>query len=128
MISYLLKKEIGKLARTHNVLENEVKVKSNDIRKREEEFVEKERKVREAIEESNRLRLKMDLLQQQHSKAMVENREMSKEIEILEDKIAEKENTIMDLRKNKTMTRKEVEEELGIIREVRRKTWMLKRQ
>ena len=43
---------------------------------------------------------------------MVEDKEMSKKIEILEDELAEKENTITDLRKNKTMTREEIEEEL----------------
>ena len=69
----------------------------------------------DAIEESNRLRLKIDTLQQQHSKAMVEDKEMSKKIEILEDELAEKENTIMNLRRNKTMTREEIEEELGKI-------------
>jgi DNA-directed RNA polymerase specialized sigma subunit len=46
---------------------------------------------------------------------MVEDKEMSKKIEILEDELAEKENTIMNLRKNKTMTREEIEEELGKI-------------
>ena len=33
----------------------------------------------------------------------------------MEDELAEKENTITDLRKNKTMTREEIEEELGNI-------------
>jgi DNA-directed RNA polymerase specialized sigma subunit len=69
----------------------------------------------DAIEERIRLRLKIDTLQQQHSKAMVEDKEMSKKIEILEDELAEKENTIMNLRRNKTMTREEIEEELGKI-------------
>jgi hypothetical protein len=46
---------------------------------------------------------------------MVEDKEMSKKIEILEDELAEKENTIMNLRRNKTMTREEIEEELGKI-------------
>jgi hypothetical protein len=41
----------------------------------------------DAIQESNRLRLKSDTLQQQHSEAMVEDKEMSKKIEILEDDI-----------------------------------------
>ena len=94
-----VEKEMGELTRTKNVLENEVKVKSNDIRKREEEIVEKEREVREAIEESDRLRLKIDLLQQQHSKAMMEGKEkLSKKIEILKDEIIEKENTIRNLK------------------------------
>ena len=69
----------------------------------------------DAIEESNHLHLKIDTLQQQHSETMVEDKEMSKKIEILEDELVEKENTIMNLRKNKTMTREEVEEELGKI-------------
>ena len=55
----------------------------------------------ETIEESNRLRLKIDTLQQQHSETMVEDKEMSKKIEILEDELADKENTITDLRKKK---------------------------
>jgi regulator of replication initiation timing len=55
--------------------------------------------VREAIEESNRLRLKIDKLQEQQSKSMVEEKEMSKKIEILEEELAEKENTIMNFRK-----------------------------
>ena len=55
----------------------------------------------DAIEESNHLHLKIDTLQQQYSKAMVEDKEMSKKIEILEDELAKKENTITDLRKNK---------------------------
>jgi uncharacterized coiled-coil DUF342 family protein len=79
--------------------------------KASKEIVEKEQKMREAIEESNRLRLKIDKLQQQHSEEMVEDSEMSKKIEILENDINEKENIIMNLRKNKTMTREEIEEE-----------------
>jgi predicted nucleic acid-binding Zn-ribbon protein len=66
----------------------------------------------DAIEESNHLHLKIDTLQQQYSKAMVEDKEMSKKIEILEDELVEKENTIMNLRKKNTMTREEIEEEL----------------
>jgi coproporphyrinogen III oxidase-like Fe-S oxidoreductase len=69
----------------------------------------------DAIEESNHLHLKIDTLQQQYSKAMVEDKEMSKKIEILEDELVEKENTIMNLRKKNTMTREEIEEELGKI-------------
>ena len=60
----------------------------------------------DAIEESNHLHLKIDTLQQQYSKAMVEDKEMSKKIEILEDELVEKENTIMNLRKKNTMTRR----------------------
>jgi hypothetical protein len=41
------------------------KFKSNVIRKRDKEIVEKEREVWDAIQESNRLRLKSDTLQQQ---------------------------------------------------------------
>ena len=78
-------------------------------------FVEKEREVCDAIEESNGLRLKIDTLQQQHSETKVKDQEMSKKIEILEDELAEKENTIKDLRENKTMKRQEVVEELGNI-------------
>ena len=104
-----VEKEMGELSRKENDLENEVKLKSNDIRKRDKMIVEKEREVREAIDESDRLRLKIDTLQQQHSKAMVEDKEMSKTIEILEDKLVEKENTIMSLRKNKTMAWEETE-------------------
>jgi DNA-directed RNA polymerase specialized sigma subunit len=63
----------------------------------------------DAIEESNSLRLKIDTLQQQHNEAMMEDKEMSKKIEILEDELVEKENTIMNLRKNKTLTREEIE-------------------
>ena len=106
-----VEKEIGELTRNKNDLENEVEHKSNVIRERGKEIVEKEQKMREAIEESNRLRIKIDKLQQQHSEAMVEDREMSKKIEILENDIDEKENIIMNLRKNKTMTREEIEEE-----------------
>jgi hypothetical protein len=43
---------------------------------RSKEIVEKEQNMKEAIEESNRLRLKIDTLQQQYSEAMVEDREM----------------------------------------------------
>jgi predicted nucleic acid-binding Zn-ribbon protein len=74
--------------------------------------------VREAIEESDRLQNEIEILQQQQSKAMVEDKEMSKKIEILEDELAVKENTIVDLRNNKTMTLEEVEEELGKIMKV----------
>jgi hypothetical protein len=38
----------------------------------------------EAIEESNRLRLKFDTLQQQRNETMGEDKEMSKKIEILD--------------------------------------------
>jgi predicted nucleic acid-binding Zn-ribbon protein len=78
-------------------------------------IVEKERDVREAIEESDRLQNEIKILQQQHSTAMVEDKEMSKKIEILEDELVEKENAIMNLRKKNTMTREEIEEELGKI-------------
>ena len=81
-------------------------------------IVEKEREVREAIEESDRLRLKIDTLQQQYRETMVEDKEMSEKIEILEDELDEKEITIMDLRKNQTMTREEVAEEMGKITKV----------
>ena len=106
---------MGELTREKNDLENEVELKSNIIRKRDKEIVEKEREVWDAIEESNRLRLKLDTLQQQHSETMVEDKEMSKKIEILEDELIEKENAIMNLRKKNTMTREEIEEELGKI-------------
>jgi predicted nuclease with TOPRIM domain len=59
--------------------------------------------------------MKIDTLQQLHSETMVEDKEMSKKIEILEDELAKKENTIMNLRKNKTMTQEEIEKELGKI-------------
>ena len=68
-----------------------------------------------AIDKSNGLRLKIDTLQQQHSETKVKDQEMSKKIEILEDELAEKENTIKDLRENKTMKREEVVEEMGNI-------------
>jgi chromosome segregation ATPase len=110
-----VEKEMGELTRKKNDIENEVKLKSNVIRKRDKEILEKEREVWDAIEESNRLRLKLDTLQQQHSETMVEDKEMSKKIEILEDELVEKENTIMNLRKKNTMTREEIEEELGKI-------------
>ena len=110
-----VEKEMGELTRKKNYLENEVKLKSNVIRKREKEIVEKEREVWEAIEESNHLRLKIDTLQQQHNETMGEDTEMYKKIETLEDELAEKENTIMNIRQNKTMTWKEIEEELGKI-------------
>ena len=110
-----VEKEMGELTRKKNDIENEVELKSNVIRKRDKEIVEKEREVWDAIEESNRLRLKLDTLQQQHSETMVEDKEMSKKIEILEDELVEKENTIMNLRKKNTMTREEIEEELGKI-------------
>ena len=70
----LVEKEMGELTRTKNDLENEVELKSNVIRKRDKEIVEKEREVWEAIEESNRLRLKIDTLKQQYSEAMVEDK------------------------------------------------------
>ena len=110
-----VEKEMGELTRKKNDIENEVELKSNVIRKRDKEILEKEREVWDAIEESNRLRLKLDTLQQQHSETMVEDKEMSKKIEILEDELVEKENTIMNLRKKNTMTREEIEEELGKI-------------
>ena len=108
----IVEKEMEDLTRKKNELENNVNLKSNVIRKREKEINEKDRKVWEAIEESNRLRLKIDELQQQ---AMVEDKEMSMKIETLEVELAEKENIIMNLRQNNTMTRQEVEEELGKI-------------
>ena len=104
-----VEKEMGELTRNKNDLENDVEHKSNVIRKRDKQIVEKERKVWDAIEESNSLRLKIDTLQQQHNEAMMEDKEMSKKIEILEDELVEKENTIMNLRKNKTLTREEIE-------------------
>jgi chromosome segregation ATPase len=110
-----VEKKMGELTRKKNDIENEVELKSNVIRKRDKEIVEKEREVWDAIEESNRLRLKLNTLQQQHSETMVEDKEMSKKIEILEDELVEKENTIMNLRKKNTMTREEIEEELGKI-------------
>jgi hypothetical protein len=110
-----VEKEMGELTRKKNDIENEVELKSNVIRKRDKEIVEKEREVLDAIEESNRLRLKLDTLQQQHSETMVEDKEMSKKFEILEDELVEKENTIMNLRKKNTMTREEKEEEFGKI-------------
>ena len=114
----LMEKEMGELTRKKNDLENEVELKSNDIHKKDEMIVEKEREVREAIEESDRLQNEIEILQQQQSKAMVEDKEMSKKIEILEDELAVKENTIVDLRNNKTMTQGEVEEGLGKIMKV----------
>ena len=110
-----VEKKMGELTRKKNDIENEVELKSNVIRKRDKEIVEKEREVWDAIEESNRLRLKLNTLQQQHSETMVEDKEMSKKIEILEDELVEKENTIMNLRIKNTMTREEIEEELGKI-------------
>jgi peptidoglycan hydrolase CwlO-like protein len=110
-----VEKEKVELTRKKNDIENEVELISNVIRKRDKEIVEKEREVLETIEESNRLRLKIDTLQQLHSETMVEDKEMSKKIEILEDELAKKENTIMNLRKNKTMTQEEIEKELGKI-------------
>ena len=108
-------KEKVELTRKKNDIENDVELISNVIRKRDKEIVEKEREVLETIEESNRLCLKIDTLQQLHSETMVEDKEMSKKIEILEDELAKKENTIMNLRKNKTMTQEEIEKELGKI-------------
>ena len=105
----LVKKEVGRLTIKKKDLENEVEVRSNAIRKRDEEIAQKEREVREAIKESDRLRLEIDTLQ-----AMGKN----KEIEKLEEELAEQENTIMNLRKNKTMTREEIEEEFGNITKV----------
>ena len=110
-----VEKEKVELTRKKNDIENDVELISNVIRKRDKEIVEKEREVLETIEESNRLRLKIDTLQQLHSETMVEDKEMSKKIEILEDELAKKENTIMNLRKNKTMTQEEIEKELGKI-------------
>jgi kinesin family protein C1 len=128
-----VEKEMEELTRTINDLEAAVKHKSNVIRKSDKEIAEKEREVREAIEESNRLRLKIDTLQQQHSETMVEDKEMSMKIEILEDELVEKENAIMNLRKKNTMTREEIEEELGKITKGQEKklddqTAMLKQQ
>ena len=117
----LIKKGMGELTRKKEDLENEVELKSNVIRERDKKIVEKERKMSDAIEESNRLRLKIDTLQQQHSEAMVEDREMSKKIEILENDIDEKENIIMNLRKNRTMRREDVEEEIGKMTRVHEK-------
>ena len=85
-------------------LEKQIKKTTEDLL-----FAEKE------MGELTRTNLKLDILQQQYSKAMVEDMQMSKKIEILEDELAEKENTITDLRKIKPMTREEVEEELKII-------------
>ena len=113
-----VEKEMGELTRKKSDLKNEVELKSNDIRKRDKMIVEKEREVREAIEESDRLRLEIDTLQQQYRETMVEDKEMSEKIEILEDELAEKEITIMDLRKNQIMTREEVAEEMGKITKV----------
>ena len=108
-----VKTEVEELTRTKNKLENDVEHILHVIHKREEEIAEKGRKVGEAIEESNRLRIEIDTLKQLYNKEMVENKEeLSKKIEILEVNITEKENNIMDLRKNQTMTREEIEEEL----------------
>ena len=111
----LMEKEMGELTRKKNDLENEVELISNDIHKKDEMIVEKEREVREAIEESDRLWLEIEILQQQHSEAMVADKEMSKKIEILKDELVEKKNTIMNLRKKNTKTREEIKEELGKI-------------
>jgi chromosome segregation ATPase len=110
-----IEKEKEELTRKKNDIENEVELKSNVICKRDKEITEKELEVWNAIEESNGLRLKIDILQQQHSETKVKDQEMSKKIEILEDELAEKENTIKDLRENKTMKREEVVEEMGNI-------------
>ena len=117
----LIKKEMEELTRKKEDLENEVELKSNVIRERDKQIVEKEREVCEAIEESNRLRLKFDTLQQQHSEAMVEDKEISKKIKILEEELTEKENTIIHIRKNRTMKRDEVEEEIGKMTRVHEK-------
>jgi chromosome segregation ATPase len=110
-----IEKEKEELTRKKNDIENEVELKSNVICKRDKEIAEKEREVWNAIDKSNGLRLKIDTLQQQHSETKVKDQEMSKKIEILEDELAEKENTIKDLRENKTMKREEVVEEMGNI-------------
>ena len=110
----LVEKEMEELTTKKNHLENVVTLKLNVICKRDNEIEEKEQEVADAIEESNRLRLEIDALQQ-YGKGMVENKDMSKKMEILEDKLAEKENTIMNLRKKNTMTRGEIKEELGKI-------------
>ena len=99
-----VEKEIGDLTRAKHDLENEVELKSNDIRKTDKEIVEKEQDVRKAIEESNFLRHQIDALLQQDNKAIVKNKELSNKIEILEDELAEKENTIMNLRKKLAIT------------------------
>ena len=103
-----VEKEMGDLTRAKTDLENEVELKSNDIRKTDKEIVEKEQDVRKAIEESNFLRHQIDALLQQDSKAIVKNKELSSKIEILEDELAEKENTIMNLRKKLAMTGEEI--------------------
>jgi len=103
------------LTKTKNDLENEVELKSNAIRKRDEDIIEKEREVSDAIDESDRLRLEIDTLQQQHNEAMVEDKEMSDKIKKLEVDLAEQENTIMNLRKKQTMTGEEIDEKLGKI-------------
>jgi uncharacterized protein (DUF3084 family) len=72
-----VEKEMGELTRKISVLKNEVELKSNDIHKRDKMIVKKEREVREAIEESDRLRLNIDKLQQQYRETMVEDKEMS---------------------------------------------------
>jgi chromosome segregation ATPase len=113
-----VEKEMGELTRKKGDLENEVVLKSNDIRKRDKMIVEKEREMSDAIEKSNSLRLEIDTLQQQYREAMVEDKEMSEKIETLKDELAEKEITIMDLRKNQTMKREDVEEEMGKITKV----------
>ena len=128
-----VEKEMGELTRKKTDLENEVELKSNDIHKRDKMIVEKEREVREAIEESDCLCLEIEILQQQHSEAMVADKEMSKKIEILKDELVEKENTIMNLRKKNTMTREEIQEELGKITKGQEKklddqTTMIKQQ
>ena len=119
-----VEKEMERLIKKINDLENEVDLKSNVIRKRDTEIVWKEREVWKAIKESDILRLKIDALQ-----AMGKN----KEIEKLEEKLAEQENTIMNLRINKTMTRKEIEEEFENLTKVQERklddlTAMMKQQ
>ena len=52
---------------------------------------------------------------------MGKNKVMSKKIEKLEEEIAEQENTIINFRKNKTMTREKIEEEFGNITKVQEK-------
>lgn len=108
-----VEKELEDLFRKREDLEKEVATKSLIIEKREKELQRKEKELQMTIKESNHMSGEIQRLKENFVHVIGEEKEqLSKEIEKLEDRIAEKESTILNLRKNQTLTRGEIEEEL----------------
>lgn len=106
-------KELEDLSQKKDDLEKEVDTKSLVIEKRESELQRKEKELQMTIKESNHMSGEIQRMKENFVVAIGEEKEqLTKEIEKLEDRIAEKESTILNLRRNQTLTRGEIEEEL----------------